>query len=84
MFSEDLPEFPFPLYENKDGSITWGDADNEYVRSPVYDGVIICGYKYLHPDEVAFLSPGYGDNFDDLRLGSEVSVEFIYLLGRGI
>lgn len=86
MFDRSLPEFPFEI--EWDNSPMYCLTDMLYTRTVIYTGNSsgvpegVNGFDNLHRDEVYFMSRGVVG--EQLNLGAIVSVEFIYLLGRGI
>lgn len=89
MFDRSLPEFPFEIeWDGWDNSPMYCLTDVPYTRTAIYTGdgsrmvEGMNGFDNLHRDEVYFMSRGVVG--EQLNLGAIVSVEFIYLLGRGI
>lgn len=87
MFDRSLPEFPFEI-EWDSSTPMYCLTDMPYTRTTIYTGKSsgvsegLNGFDNLHRDEVYFMSRSVCEG--QLILGAIVSVEFIYLLGRGI
>lgn len=79
MFDNELPDFPFPVKSSDLGCMVYLHDNVVHVYNKYQS------YYHISEDELHGATNGsWGIIPEGLRLESKVSVEFLYIIGRGI